>query len=113
MQTWCAIVIQKIEGALFAKNSKMAATTDWIAKCSANPIRYLASSIDKVYVAPEGDGALCPAVKIFTGDAAERYLQKLRRRTDIITTQSDRQAETPDSARGYALKDVRVTRSRR
>lgn len=60
---------------------------------------FIDTFIDKVYVTPEDDGSMCLSIKIFTGDTTEKYLQKLKRRTGIITTPTDRQEENPDITR--------------
>ena len=41
--------------------------------------RYL---YDKVFVTPEADGSMRLDIRIFTGDSAAKYIEKLRRRTD-------------------------------
>ncbi len=38
--------------------------------------------IDKVYVTPEGEGVMRLGIKIFTGDSCEKYLQKLKNRSN-------------------------------
>ncbi|MDO4730994.1 MAG: hypothetical protein Q4B14_02560 [Clostridia bacterium] len=62
---------------------------------------FIDTFIDKVYVAPEEDGSMCLSIKIFTGDTTEKYLQKLKCRTGIITTPTDRQKKNPDNTRVY------------
>ena len=38
--------------------------------------------IDKIFATPEGGGTMHLAIKIFTGESCEKYLQKLKRRAD-------------------------------
>lgn len=55
-------------------------------KDAANGIitkEFVDTFIDRIYVTPQEDGSLCLAIKIFTGDTTEKYLQKLQRRAGI------------------------------
>ena len=38
--------------------------------------------IDKIFATPEGDGTMHLAIKIFTGESCEKYLQKLKRKAN-------------------------------
>lgn len=42
---------------------------------------FIDTFIDQIYVTPEEDGSMCLAIKIFTGDTTEKYLENLRSRT--------------------------------
>ena len=39
--------------------------------------------IDKIFATPESDGTMHLAIKIFTGESCEKYLQKLKRRANL------------------------------
>lgn len=50
--------------------------------------------IDKIFVTPLDDGSVHLAIKIFTGESCEKYLQKLKQRTNF------------DSSSGHTLKKM-------
>ena len=50
--------------------------------------------IDKIFATPEGDGTMHLAIKIFTGESCEKYLQKLKRRAN------------PESCTGHTFKKM-------
>ena len=54
---------------------------------------FIDTFIDKIYVTPEEDGSMHLAIKIFTGDVTEKYLQKLKRRTGITAPPAERKEE--------------------
>ena len=39
--------------------------------------------IDKIFVTPESDGSMRLDIKIFSGDLCERYIEKLKKRTNF------------------------------
>ena len=43
---------------------------------------FIDTFIDKIFATPEGGGTMHLAIKIFTGESCEKYLQKLKRRAD-------------------------------
>ena len=53
-------------------------------KCETSAITrdFIDTFIDKIYVTPESDGSLRLDIKIFTGDTCEKYLKKLKIRTN-------------------------------
>lgn len=58
---------------------------------------FIDTFIDKIYVTPEEDGSMHLAIKIFTGDVTEKYLQKLKRRAGITAPQTECKEENPDA----------------
>ena len=58
---------------------------------------FIDTFIDKIYVTPEEDGSMHLAIKIFTGDVTEKYLQKLKRRAGITAPQAERKEEDSDA----------------
>ena len=58
---------------------------------------FIDTFVDKIYVTPEGDGSMHLAIKIFTGDVTEKYLQKLKRRAGITAPQVDGKEEDSDA----------------
>lgn len=43
---------------------------------------FVSQYIDKIYVTPEGEGVARLDIKIFTGETTQKYLEKLRKRSD-------------------------------
>ena len=58
---------------------------------------FIDTFIDKIYVTPEEDGSMHLAIKIFTGDVTEKYLQKLKRRAGITAPQTECKEENSDA----------------
>ena len=57
---------------------------------------FIDTFIDKIYVTPEEDGSMHLAIKIFTGDVTEKYLQKLKRRAGITAPKAEGKEENSD-----------------
>ena len=78
-------------------------TTQWVNKY-----------IDKIFVTPEPDGSLRLDIKIFTGEATQKYLKNLRVRTGQMSGVFDGQQENPcaatenptDSRTGHTFKKM-------
>ena len=58
---------------------------------------FIDTFIDKIYVAPEEDGSMHLAIKIFTGDVTEKYLKKLKRRAGITAQKTEGKEEDSDT----------------
>ena len=54
--------------------------------------------IDKIFVTPEKDGTIRLDIRIFTGEATEKYLQKLKVRAGQMNHLSDRPEENATAA---------------
>ena len=57
---------------------------------------FIDTFIDKIYVTPEENGVMHLAIKIFTGDVTEKYLQRLKRRGGFAAHSADYQGEYHD-----------------
>ena len=58
---------------------------------------FIDTFIDKIYVTPEEDGSMHLAIKIFTGDVTEKYLEKLKRRAGITAKKTEGKEEDSDA----------------
>ena len=56
-------------------------------------VEWVSKYIDKILVTPEDDGSLRLDIKIFTGEATQKYLKNLKFRAGQMTTAPDRQPE--------------------
>ena len=56
--------------------------------------------IDKIFATPQEDGSLRLEIKIFTGEATEKYLAKLKKRADDVSHTNSGEAETCCAATG-------------
>ena len=54
--------------------------------------------IDKIFATPEEDGTIRLDIRIFTGEATEKYLEKLKVRSGQINHPIDRPEESPTAA---------------
>lgn len=50
--------------------------------------------IDRIFVTPQEDGSMRLEIKIFTGEATEKYLEKLKKRVDDVSHTNSGGAET-------------------
>ncbi len=57
--------------------------------------------IDKIYATPESEGVMRLDIKIFTGEATQKYLENLRLRAGQMSRESDGQQENPTAATGF------------
>ena len=57
--------------------------------------QWVSKYIDKLFVTPEDDGSLRLDIKIFTGEATQKYLKNLRVRAGQMSTVSDGKQESP------------------
>ena len=55
---------------------------------------FIDTFIDKIFATPEGDGIMRLDIKIFTGESCEKYLEKLKRRSN------------PESRTGHTFKKM-------
>ena len=51
--------------------------------------------IDKIYATPQEDGTVLLEIKIFTGEATEKYLQKLKKRASDVSHAKAENGESP------------------
>ena len=58
--------------------------------------------IDKIFVTPEKDGTIRLDIRIFTGEATEKYLQKLKVRAGQMNHLSDRPEESSTTATTFS-----------
>ena len=56
--------------------------------------------IDRIFVTPQEDGSLRLEIKIFTGEATEKYLAKLKKRADDVSHTNRGETETCCAAMG-------------
>ena len=54
--------------------------------------------IDKIFATPQEDGSLRLEIKIFTGEATEKYLKKLKQRVDDLSRTKEENAKIPCTA---------------
>ena len=54
---------------------------------------FIDTFIDKIFVTPEEDGSMRLDIRIFTGDATQKYLQKLKSRAGHMTGVCERNEE--------------------
>ena len=50
--------------------------------------------IDRIFATPQEDGSLRLEIKIFTGEATEKYLAKLKKRADDVSRTNSDETET-------------------
>ena len=56
--------------------------------------------IDRIFATPQEDGSLRLEIKIFTGEATEKYLEKLKKRADDVSHTKSGETETCCAATG-------------
>ena len=60
--------------------------------------------IDKIFVTPEADGKVRLDIRIFTGEATEKYLEKLRVRSGQMNRPTDHPEETLTAATTFGYE---------
>ena len=58
--------------------------------------------IDKIFATPEADGTVRLDIRIFTGEATEKYLEKLKVRSGQINHPTDHPTETSTAATTFS-----------
>jgi hypothetical protein len=67
---------------------------------------FIDTFIDKIFVTPEGDGALRLDVRIFTGDSTAKYLERLKRRGGILHGEGEAIAAGTAVSAGHTFKKM-------
>ena len=57
--------------------------------------------IDRIFATPQEDGSMRLEIKIFTGEATEKYLAKLKKRADDVSRTNSDETETCCAATGF------------
>ena len=60
--------------------------------------------IDRIFATPQEDGSLRLEIKIFTGEATEKYLEKLKKRVDDVSHTNSGEAEACCAATGSDIE---------